>query len=83
MDDRLTEDEFHEMIAICYSVPNYSKERFICKVTENIREFFAAQRRENNTIYNPHRNISLDQSFGDNGTPVSDWLNISDWREWD
>lgn len=80
---QLTEDDFHDMVFLCYSIPTQARDRFVCKATEAIREFFAEQRRKNNTIYNPYRNISLNQCFSDSNSPASDWLITDDWQEWD
>lgn len=80
---QLSEDDFHEMVSLCCCISDRVRDRFVKRATEAIRDFFAEQRRENNILYNPYRNISLDQSYGDSNSCVSDWLNVSDWREWD
>lgn len=79
----LTEDDFHKMVELYYEMKQQGKYRLNERTTEAIRESFAEQRRENNTLYNPYRNISLNQHIGDSRSPVSEWLNISGWREWD
>ena len=83
LNHQLTEDNFHEIIAICYAVPTHKRDRFNDRATKAIRNFLTEQQRENNILYNPHRNISLNQSFDNGRSLVSDWLNVSDWKEWD
>ena len=75
---KTTADDFHEMVALCCS-----SEPYPCKAAKAIKEYLAKQRRDNSMLYNQRRNISLDQCIGDSRNPVSDWLNLSDWREWD
>ena len=79
----LTQDDFHKMIELYYDMKQQGKYQLNERATDAIRKYFVAQRRENNTLYNPYRNISLDQCVGDSQSPVSDWLNTGDWREWD
>lgn len=79
---KLTEDDFHKMVELYYEVKQQTKCRLIEKAIEAIRGCFAEQRRENNALYNPYRNISLNQCIGDSRSPVSDWLNTNDWQEW-
>ena len=83
LDHPITEDDLHDMISLCYATSSRSKFRFINKATKSIQQFFSERRQERNTLYNPYRNISLNQCIGDSNSPVSDWLNVSDWREWD
>lgn len=71
------------MVELYYTITQQTTYRPAKKATEAIREYFAEQRRENNTLYSPYRNISLNQHIGDSRFPVSDWLNISGWQEWD
>lgn len=83
LDPTLTQDNFHKMIELYYEIEQQGKYRLNERTADAIRKYFVEQRRENNTLYNPYRNISLDQRVGDSRSPVSDWLNTSDWREWD
>lgn len=73
----------HDMIMCCYEAFNkdgrFSKSNAIMNIQTLIRE----QKRDRNTLYNPYRNISLDQCIGGSKRPVSDWLDLSEWREWD
>ena len=77
------QDYLHDMIVCCYEVlrerRSFSKALAVKKI-----EAMAKQRnREKYTLYNPYRNISLNQSTGDSNVPASDWMNLSGWREWD
>ena len=76
-------EALHDMILCCYEA--YDERRRLSKSDAiiNIRTLTRKQKRDRNTLYNPHRNISLNQCIGDSKTPVSDWLNLSEWREWD
>jgi hypothetical protein len=71
------------MILCCYAAVNDNGHFSKNKALGNIRALAQKQRHEQNTLYNPYRNISLNQCFGDSKTPVSEWLNVSGWREWE
>lgn len=78
-----TEDELHEMILCCYDAWAHSKRDAASRAITAIKDYFSERNREENILYNPYRNISLNQCIGDSTTPVSEWLNVSDWKEWD
>lgn len=80
---RLSPDDFQQMVLFCYGERKKNPSRFVDRAVAAIRVYFAEQRRINNTLYNPYRNISFNQHLGDSKYPVSDWLNTSDWQEWD
>ena len=71
------------MVMCCYEAWFSKSNNPSATAAENIEALFKKQRKDENTLYNRHRNISLNQCVGDNTRPVSDWLNVSDWREWD
>lgn len=76
-------DRLHDMILCCYEAID-ERGRFSKRIaSQSIAEITAKQQQEYYTLYNPHRNISLDQPLGDSRTPASEWLNVSDWREWE
>ena len=52
------------------------------KALRRIEELTQKQRREQNTLYK-RNNISFNQCIGESKTPVSEWLNVSGWREWE
>lgn len=78
-----TEDAFHDMIT-CYfeSIQNSSKNA-ITQTRKIITDKIKEQNRIRSILYNPYRNISLDHPLGNSNTPVSDWMNVSKWKEWD
>ena len=55
----------------------------LLRARERIREHFREENNKRRTLYNPARNISLNQCIGESKTPVSEWLNVTGWREWD
>lgn len=71
------------MILCCFDAWAYSKRGAASRAAAAIESYFSERNRENKILYNPYKNISLDQCIGESKTPVSEWLNISDWREWD
>ena len=71
------------MILCCFEAVNVNGHFSRTKAFNNIQALIKKQKQEQNKLYNPHRNISLDQCVGDSTTPVSEWFNLSDWREWD
>lgn len=77
------EDAFHNMIMCCYEAVNENGHFSKQKAFINMRALIQKQKHDQNTLYNPYRNISLDQCFGDSKTPVSEWLNVTDWKEWE
>ena len=83
VDEHTTDDAIHEMIICCYEAWGDPKRNAASRAKSAIQELILKQRREYNALYNPYRNISFNQCIGDSKTPVSEWLNISDWREWD
>ena len=76
-------DWLHEMIVCCYEVLNERQTFSKARVVKKIEEIKKQRNHENNTLYNPFRNISMNQCIGKSDTPVSEWMNFSDWREWD
>lgn len=78
-----TEDDLHEMIACCCEAWNGNKRNPTARAKAAIACVFEKERRDANTLYNQYRNISLNQCFGESKTQISEWLNLSDWREWD
>lgn len=77
-----SEDDFHEMIVLCYTKNVHKNRHNQEKASSAISSFFKEKQREENTIYNPHRNISFNQCFGDSNVPLSEWLNVTpNWDE--
>ena len=77
------QDLLHEMIVCCYEVASeyklFSKAKAVLKIDTMIH----IRNRENSILYNPYRNISLNQCVGESHVPVSEWINLSDWQEWE
>ena len=78
-----TEDDLHEMILCCYEAWKTQKRSPAEHARAAIADGIKKRKREASTLYNKHRNISLDQCFGESKTPVADFLNLSEWREWE
>lgn len=79
-----SEDFFHEMIVCCYNAKEkYCGNTFFKHVHSLISEVIKKQNNETQYLYNSHKNISINQCISDSKTPVSDWLNLSDWSEWE
>ncbi len=77
-------DDVHEMILICLDQMTKAKGRAADQAMEKeLMAFFKQRNRETNMLYNPRRNISMNQCLGDSDTPVSEWMNLTEWREWD
>ena len=76
-------DDFYEMIAICLETRGSTSKVRKARARKSIEEYFRVQRKERATLYNNYRNISFNQTVGDRQNLVSDWLNVSDWNEWD
>lgn len=64
LSDKTTEDIFHEMIAICYEAEGANHKVRCAKAKREIIEYLKAQKKEKQTLYNEHRNISFNQSYG-------------------
>ena len=76
-------DFFHDMIVCCLSAKGkYKGDRFIERVSNLIFEASKKRNDEIHYLYNPYKNISINQCIGDGKIPVSDWLNLSDWFKW-
>lgn len=76
-------DDFYEMIAICLETRGSTSKVRKARARKSIEEYFQVQHKERATLYNDYRNISFNQTVGDRQNLVSDWLNVSDWNEWD
>ncbi|MEA4911555.1 MAG: hypothetical protein VB092_02950 [Oscillospiraceae bacterium] len=84
LQEKLSEDEFQEcVLAYCAEMHTNGKASRRDRVRERIRKSTAERRREENAIYNPYRNISLNQCFGESKVPISEWMNLTDWKEWE
>lgn len=82
LNDQLTEDDFHQMVMLCYAVEGCHRSAFPNKADAAIQAYFRQLRQEKCTLYS-RRNLSLNQCVGESRTPVSEWLNTGGWREWD
>lgn len=79
----LDEDHFQDFVVAYYSVCETSSKKNRCtEVRKAIQETVRQQHRVDNELYNPYRNISLNQCFGDSKASASEWLNLTDWIEW-
>lgn len=76
-------DDLHDMLLYCYEEQSKSKIFSTCRVRLRIQEHIREKNRQLKLLYNPYRNISLNQCVGDSDTPVSEWMNVSGWQEWD
>lgn len=70
-----SEDDFHEMVMICYSVWREARSHRDVLAKQRIKSFFSQRKAENCTLYNNRRNLSLDQCIGDSNRPVYDYFN--------
>ncbi len=77
------QDYLHEMIVCCYEVMHERRSFSKALAVKKIEAMTIQRNRINHVLYNPYRNISLNQSIGESDVPVSEWMNLSDWREWD
>ena len=80
--DYTNEDTFHDLIVCCYEAVSESGRFSKTKARRNIESLSRKQKNEINKLYNPYRNVSLDQCFGESRTAASEWLSVSDWQEW-
>ncbi len=77
-------DFFHDIIICSLSTwRKYKGDRFTERVTNLISEIIKRKSDETRNLYNPHKNISIDQCIGDSKVPVSDWFNLTNWSEWE
>lgn len=79
----MTPDDFHEMALICLEEMKEPNKKAISSAQKRIRDHFREERHKQRILYNPSRNISLNECIGESKTPVSEWLNVAGWREWD
>ncbi len=83
LDLRTDPDQLHDMIVFCLEEGSRSKAAFKLIVRKRIEELIREKKRVDNHLYNPYRNISLNQCCGDSKTPASEWLNLSGKQEWE
>lgn len=82
LSDETNEDAFHDIVLCCYEAMDETGHFSRAKTLSRIKDLTQKQRREQNTLYK-RNNISFNQCVGDSKTPVSEWLNVSGWREWE
>ena len=83
LSEKTTEDDLHEMILCCYEAWNIQKRKPAEHARAAIADGIKKRKCEASTLYNKRRNISLDQCFGESKTPAADFLNLTEWREWE
>lgn len=74
----LSEDDFQELVMICYQTQAVSKRDFDLRAASAIRAYFSSRKAE---CIRSKRNLSLDQCIGESKVPVSEWLNLSEQIE--
>lgn len=71
----LSEDDFQELVMICYQTQAASKRNFDLHAASAMRAYISSRKAES---IRSKRNLSLDQCIGESKVPVSEWLNLSD-----
>ena len=74
----LSEDDFQELVMICYQTQAASNRNFDMRAASAMRAYFSSRKAE---CIRSKRNLSLDQCIGESKVPVSEWLNLSDRME--
>lgn len=83
LDAGIDEDHFQDLVLAYYSARKVSpKKNRYTEIRSHVQMMLKEHNRADNILYNPHRNISLNQCFGDSNAPAADWLNLTDWEEW-
>ena len=77
------QDFLHDLIVCCYEALNERKAFSKLRAKQIIDTMIRERNRENNILYNRFRNISINQCIGESKVPVSEWMNLSEWREWE
>lgn len=68
-----SEDDFHEMVMICYAVWRDAHSHRDALAKQRIKSFFSTKSKD---YFNLYRNaLSLDQCIGDSSRPVYDYFN--------
>ena len=73
-----SQDFFHDIIV--YSLDAWERcrgDKFTECVANLISGAIKKKNDETRNLYNPYKNISIDQCIGDSKAPVSEWLNLS------
>lgn len=78
------EDFFHTLVMICEEEDNVSstKNVFYRRACEHIENVLKKQKREQNELYNPYKNLYLDKCYGDSKRPLVEWLRIDNGEDW-
>ena len=84
LNEYTTDDDFHDMIELCYEAWKLSPENPADLARQMISKNIKDKKFEAAVLYS-RRNISLNQCFGDSNTPAGEFLNLSDQEEeeWD
>ena len=67
------------MMTICFEVnaATHKKADFKDMSIEKINAYLYKKRQEENKLYNPYRNLFLDECYGDSKVPLGAWMDFS------
>lgn len=72
------EDYFSTLVLLCLEADcgRSSSAGFPARASRLIRAELETRRQETQKLYNPFRNLCLDQCYGDSRTPLGAWLDL-------
>ena len=73
------EDYFSTLVLLCLEADRGrpSLRGFRARADRLIRAELETRRQETQTLYNPFKNLYLDQCYGDGKTPLGTWMDLS------
>lgn len=73
------EDYFSTLVLLCLEADcgRAAPGGFQARASRLIRAELETRRKETQKLYNPFKNLCLDQCYGDSRTPLGAWLDLS------
>lgn len=77
------EDFFNTLVCLCAEANqrSVSLSAFQHQATRLIYSTLEEQKRETYALYNPFKNLQLDQCYGNSQTPLGSWIDFSKYQE--
>ena len=74
-------DFFMELVVHCEEAECLSGGTFLDRVCKRIDADLYEQAQKVRELYNPYRNLYLDQCYGDSKRPLGEWMDLSKYKE--
>lgn len=73
------DDFFYELVTLCIEAQHAGGRDFLTRVCKSIDAALYEHKMMKRILYNPYRNLYMDQCYGDSKTPLIDWMDFSSY----